>query len=252
MGAVPTIGVLPHLLPPPEFVEELIGDLVAFSNEDSLPTVAQVAIAHAQFYTIHPFVDGNGRMGRALVHLIFRRRGIASRVLPPVSFVLAMSPQDYIDGLAATRYLGSDTYKEAIEGINLWIGRFATPCKLAVDDASSFEQSARAIEESWRERLGRVCAKSGVDLLLGVLVGAPVVTVSSATLMIDRSFIQTNESILRLVEAGILRQVTVGRRNRAFEASEIISAFMDLERQLANPEGDTRISDPVRHVPRRP
>lgn len=83
-------------------------------------------------------------------------------------------------------------------------------------------------------------------------VGAPVVTVSSATLMIDRSFIQTNESILRLVEAGILRQVTVGRRNRAFEASEIISAFMDSERQLANPEGDTRISDPVRHVPRRP
>ena len=69
--------------------------------------------------------------------------------------------------------------------------------------------------------------------------------------MISRSFIQTNEAISRLVEAGILKQVTVGRRNRAFEAPDIIAAFTDLERQLASPEGDTLTSEPVRRVPRR-
>ena len=237
--------------PPPEFVADLIDDLVAFSNDDSLPAVAQAAIAHAQFETIHPFVDGNGRTGRALVHLIFRRRGVAPRILPPVSLVLATWAQDYIGGLVATRYRGPATSKQAGEGINLWIGRFATACKRAVDDASSFEQRARAIETSWRERLGRVRARSAADLLLRLLVGAPVVTVNSAAEMIGRSFIQTNEAIMRLVEADILRQVTVGRRNRAFEAPDIIAAFTDLERQLASPEGDTITSDPVRRVPRR-
>ena len=237
--------------PPPELVAGLIVDLVDFANEDSLPAVAQSAIAHAQFETIHPFVDGNGRTGRALVHLILRRRGLAPRVLPPVSLILATWAQDYIDGLTASRYRGPLTSKEASEGINLWIGRFATACKRAVDDATSFEHEARTIEASWRERLGRVRARSAVDLLLGVLVGAPVVTVNSASEMVGRSFIQTNEAIQRLVEAGILKQVTVGRRNRAFEAPEIIAAFTVLERQLASPEGDTRKSEPVRTVPRR-
>jgi hypothetical protein len=69
--------------------------------------------------------------------------------------------------------------------------------------------------------------------------------------MVGRSFIQTNEAIQRLVHAGILQQVTVGRRNRAFEAPEIIAAFTELERQLASPDGDTLTSEPVRTVPRR-
>src|SRR5579875_2728307 len=237
--------------PAPEHVADLMADLFAFANDDSLPPVAQAAIAHAQFETIHPFVDGNGRTGRALIHLIFRRRGVAPHVLPPVSLVLATWAQDYVGGLEATRYRGPVSGKAASEGINLWIGRFATACKRAVDDASSFEKRARDIEASWRERLGRVRARSAADLLLGVLVGAPVITVNSAAEMISRSFIQTNEAISRLVEAGILKQVTVGRRNRAFEAPDIIAAFTDLERQLASPEGDTLTSEPVRRVPRR-
>jgi hypothetical protein len=83
-------------------------------------------------------------------------------------------------------------------------------------------------------------------------VGAPVISVSSAANLIGRSFVHTNEAVARLVEVGILKQVTVGRRNRAFEAPDIIAAFTDLERQLASPEGDTRTSKPVRRVPRRP
>jgi Fic family protein len=240
-----------YVPPPPDRVANLMTDLCTFSNEDGLPAVAQAAIAHAQFETIHPFVDGNGRTGRALVHLILRRRGLALRVLPPVSLVLATWSQDYIGGLTATRYRGPATSKQAREGVNLWIGRFATACKRSVDDAASFEQQALAIEAEWRERLGRVRARSSADLLLRVLVGAPVVTVNSAAALIGRSFVHTNEAIQRLTGAGILRQVTVGRRNRAFEAPEIIDAFTALERQLASPEGDTRTSEPVRRVPQR-
>jgi hypothetical protein len=78
-----------------------------------------------------------------------------------------------------------------------------------------------------------------------------VLTVGSAATFIGRSFEQTNQAIGRLTEADILHQITVGRRNRAFEAPDIIAAFTDLERQLASPEGDTRSSKPARPVPRR-
>ena len=115
----------------------------------------------------------------------------------------------------------------------------------------SFEQRAIVIEAEWRERLGRVRVRSAADLLLRLLVGAPVVTVNSAANLIGKSFVNTNQAVARLVEADILRQVTVGRRNRAFEAPDIIAAFTDLERQLASPEGDTLTSEPVRRVPRR-
>jgi Fic family protein len=237
--------------PPPELVEALVDDLIAFCNDDGLPAVAQAALAHAQFETIHPFVDGNGRTGRALVHFILRRRGLALRVLPPVSLVLATWSQDYIAGLAATRYRGRATSAAARDGANLWIARFSRACKRAVDDAGTFERQTLAIEAQWRQRLGRIRSRSAADLLLRRLLGAPVVTVNSAANLIGRSFVQTNEAIARLVNAGILRQVSIGRRNRAFEAPEIIEAFTALERRLASPEGDTRTSEPVRNVPRR-
>jgi Fic family protein len=237
--------------PPPEHVKALMEDLVEFCNDDSLPAVAQAAIAHAQFETIHPFADGNGRTGRALIHLILRRRGLALRVLPPVSLILATWAKDYVGGLDATRYRGPATSEAAHDGINLWIGRFAGACRRAVEDASSFERRASAIEQEWRSRLGRVRARSSADLLLRALIGAPVVTVGSAATLIGRSFVQTNEAIARLVAADILRQVSVGRRNRAFEVPEIIDAFSALERQLASPAGDTHSSPPARNVPAR-
>jgi Fic family protein len=237
--------------PPHEQVEELIADLVAFSNTDSLPAVAQAAIAHAQFETIHPFIDGNGRTGRTLIHLVLRRRGVATRINPPVSLILATWAKDYVAGLTATRYRGPATSADAHKGLNLWVGRFARACSRAVDDAKSFEERALEIEQEWRQRLARVRANSAADLLLRALVGAPVVTVNSAAELIGRSQVQTNQAVNRLAEAGILSQITVGKRNRAFEAAEIIDAFTRLERQLASPEGDTRTSEPARRVPSR-
>jgi Fic family protein len=236
--------------PPPELVAELLDDLCQFCNGDGLPAVAQAAIAHAQFETIHPFVDGNGRTGRALIHLVLRRRGLSRRVLPPVSLVLATWAQDYVTGLTATRYLGTADSQAAHDGINLWLGRFAGACLRAVSDASTFEQRAQQIETEWRARLVRVRANSATDILLHSLLGVPIITVSSAAELIGRSFPQTNQAVQRLFDAGIVRQVNIGRRNRAFEAPAVLEAFTSLERQLASPDGDTRASAPARHVPR--
>jgi Fic family protein len=236
--------------PPPEQVAALLEDLCAFCREDHLPAIAQAAIAHAQFETIHPFVDGNGRTGRVLIHLVLRLRGVAPRVAPPISLILATRSQDYIEGLMGTRYVGDSKSLAAQEGLNAWLGTFASCTRRAVTDAIEFEQTVRQIQARWR-RLLDVRANSALDLLIETIPGAPIVTVNSAAAMIGRTFQATNEAIGRLLQANILTQVSWGRRNRAFEATEIIDAFTDLERQLASPQGNTRYSRPNRDVPLR-
>jgi len=241
-----------YVPPPPEVVPDLMDDLCAFCNAGELPAVAQAAIAHAQFETIHPFVDGNGRTGRAIIHLVLRRRGLAPRVLPPVSLVVATLARDYVNGLTGFRYVGSSSSAAASEGVNTWVASFAGACIRSVADATTFESRAASLQAQWRERLGTIRANSATDLLLRRLPGAPVLTAESAATLLGRTFKPANAAIQRLVGAGVMRQITIGLRNRAYEAPEIIDAFTDLERQLASPDSDTRSSPPTRTVPGRP
>src|SRR5207244_6049511 len=89
--------------PPSDRVRALMEDLCRFCDEDSLPAVAQAALVHAQFETIHPFADGNGRTGRALIHVILRRRDLAPSYVPPISVILGAKRDRYIAGLTAFR-----------------------------------------------------------------------------------------------------------------------------------------------------
>ncbi|HEX5273813.1 MAG TPA: Fic family protein [Candidatus Rubrimentiphilum sp.] len=238
--------------PPPEMVKKLLSDLCDFSNEDSLSPVAQAAIAHAQFETIHPFADGNGRVGRSLIHMIFRRRELTTTVSLPVSLVLATLSKDYIRGLSATRYLGSPASKQATNGINLWVGIFAVACRRAVADASAYEDKITELQDKWRKRLGTVRANSALELLLAKLPGSPIVTANTAANLIRRSDEAANQAIARLTEAKILVPLRMGqKRNRVFEARDVITEFTNLERRLASPVGNTKIARPVRSVPYR-
>ncbi|MDO8880326.1 MAG: Fic family protein [Coriobacteriia bacterium] len=223
-----------YVPPPPEHVPDLMADLAAFCNADTLPAVAQAAIAHAQFETIHPFVDGNGRAGRALIHLVLRRRGIAPRIVPPVSLVLATLTTDYIAGLTAFRHTGEPSSREASAGLNRWLGFFAGCCTRAVADSAEYERRIREVQRRWRVRLETVRRNSAVDLLVEALPGMSVVTIAGAMRPLGRSFNAIGNAMRTLEEAGVVRQITVGRRNRAFEATEIIDAFVDLERRLAH------------------
>lgn len=152
--------------PPVEALPELLDDLASFCNSDELPPIVQAALAHAQFETIHPFVDGNGRIGRVLIHLILRRRGVCVRAVPPISLVLATWSQDYVAGLVATRHLGEPTDDAASAGLNHWVALFATASRRAVVDAEQFEQRIALLQAGWRESLGRIRADSAVDRLV--------------------------------------------------------------------------------------
>ena len=129
--------------PPPEHVGALLDDLVRFVNEETLPPLAQAAVAHAQFETIHPFEDGNGRTGRALVQVLLRRRHLAPEYVPPVSIVLAADKRSYIEGLIAFRK-GRD---------GEWLETFANAAARAADLASAYLVEVQELQDRWRDEL---------------------------------------------------------------------------------------------------
>lgn len=224
-------------VPPPwEMVDGLLDDLCEFSNDDTLPAIVQAAIAHAQFETIHPFVDGNGRVGRALIHLIFRQRKLTTAVSPPISLVLATRARDYIDGLTAMRYDGPADSEAAREGLNRWLGTFAAACTQAASQAGAFERRIRAIQDDWRVKLD-IKRKHAVALrLVDLLPGTPIITIAEALKLTAASTSSVNEAVERLRDAGIISPTGAGKkRKQIYQATDIVDAFTDLERQLASP-----------------
>ena len=238
--------------PLPEYVEGLLDDLVDYTNGDEHSPLVQAAIAHAQFETIHPFADGNGRTGRALIHVILRRRGLSPTFVPPVSLVLATWSDGYITGLTAFRHLHAADSPERSTAAHAWLRTFAAATLRACSDAQEYALKIDELVEQWRVKLGTVRKGSALDLLMDVLPGVPLMTVESAAGLIDRSDVAAAGAINRLLETGILTQRNVGKqRYRIFEAPAVLELFTSLERALASPTGDTAIDAPVRPVPQR-
>ncbi|MGH9112732.1 MAG: Fic family protein, partial [Acidimicrobiales bacterium] len=121
--------------PPPDYVSGLLDDLLAYVSGDDHSPLVQAALAHAQFETIHPFADGNGRTGRALVHLVLRRRGLAPAFVPPVSLVLATGFDTYIGGLTSFRHVADPDSPERSAAVAEWLRVFATATSRACLDA---------------------------------------------------------------------------------------------------------------------
>ena len=149
--------------PPPELVRPLLDDLCAFCNEDSLSPLVQAALVHAQFETIHPFVDGNGRTGRALIHLLLRRRGLAPRVVPPISLILATWSKDYVGGLTATRYRGTASSQAAHDGLNQWVGLVAAASRRSLRRHSAERAGSCAPPSPWKLPARQVKSSNATD-----------------------------------------------------------------------------------------
>jgi Fic family protein len=239
--------------PPAQFVTELLEDLIVYVDGDEHPALVQAAIAHAQFETIHPFADGNGRTGRALIHIILRRRGVAPAFVPPISLVLATWVDGNISGLTAYRHLHPADSPDRSTACHAWLRTFAGATLRACNAAQCYAAQIDGMVKRWRSALGAIRRESAVDLLLDALPGVPLLTVGSAARLIDRSDVAAGSAVNRLTEAGILVQRNIGKqRYRIFEAPEVLELFTSLERALASPSGDTAIEPPVRPVPNPP
>jgi Fic family protein len=216
--------------PPPEDVDWLLNDLCRFCEQDRLAPLVQAAIAHAQFETIHPFDDGNGRTGRALVQVILRRRRLAPSFVPPISVVLAANRDQYIAGLTAYR-----------QGrIDAWLEVFGVATARAASLARHYLGEVESLKETWRTQVResmRIRSDAAAWTLIDALPSQPVITSPLAAVLTDRSKPAANLAITQLVSAGVLVPISASKRNRAWEAVGLLDLIARLEAGEV-PEGE--------------
>jgi Fic family protein len=202
-------------VPPPEDeLARLLNDLCCFCQRDDLPTLVQAAIAHVQFETIHPFADGNGRVGRALIQVILRRRGLAEGradslpIFPPVSLVLATQSDAYIAGLTS--------FRSGDHGA--WLAFFLQVVHQANVIAENLAGAISELQADWRHRAGEPRKDSAASALIARLPAEPVIDLKAATRITGASSQATRLAINRLEDAGVLREVTGKGRLRRWES----------------------------------
>lgn len=208
----------PHLAdyvgPPAEKVPDLIEDLVKFCGRRDLPAMVQIAIAHAQFETIHPFNDGNGRTGRAIVQVMLKALGITNSVMAPVSAGLLADTENYFEALDAYRAGNVEPIIEVMSQAALG----------AVRNGRQLTSDLEQIRMEW-EQLDVGRAGSAAKALLEHLLAQPLITTVRAIELLGRTPVNVQRAIDSLVEVGILTQVGNAKRNRAWQAAQVMEAL---------------------------
>jgi Fic family protein len=193
-------------------VPGLIDDLVAFMARDDVPVLAHAALAHAQFEAIHPFEDGNGRTGRALVHAMLRSKGLTRTVTVPISAGLLVEPDAYFAALTAYR---SGDLEPIVE-------RFADAAFAAVANGRVLVGDLRVLRSEWESR---VVARRGAAAwrVADLLLRQPVVNASAVAEELHVASQNVYRALDPLLEAGVL--VTSGsRRDRIWWSPEVLAA----------------------------
>lgn len=239
-----------YVPPAPEEVPELLEDLVAYVNRTDVSPVVQAALVHSQFESIHPFVDGNGRVGRALIHACLVRRGVSPVATPPVSLSLATNKREYFDVLAKMQRHTNEADRH--DAINDWVSCFCGAMSDACADMERIAREMADVRARWESALGRVRSGSSLELILDEIQATPVFSVETMVRATGRTKQAVGLAVGRLLEAGVVRQTSRGKRSRVFEAPDVLEEFAIVERRLASPSRDTNVEPPSRRVPDRP
>lgn len=197
-----------EFVPPPESeVQRLVDDLARFVTATEGNPVVRAAIAHAQFETIHPFIDGNGRTGRALIHTVLRRTDALRNTLIPISTVFAGDTDAYIAGLGA--------FRENPPRLDDWIISFAQAAELAAANAVRLSDDITLLDQTVRESLIRYRQEQGISpakprsdavvlRILDALATDPVLTIESVAARHSASTAAAHRALVELAGAGIL------------------------------------------------
>lgn len=207
--------------PPPHDVPELLGDLERFLHRsDDLPALVRIGIAHAQFETIHPFLDGNGRVGRLLITFLLCQQEILLEPILYLSHFFKQHRAEYYERLQAIRDAGD------WEG---WLAFFLRGVTAVSAEATDTARRILALREEHRTavtaRFGHAAGNG--HLVLDRLYEQPVVSVAGIRSITGTSYTAANALAARFVAAGILHEVTGYRRNRLFRYEPYIGLFTD-------------------------
>lgn len=261
-----------EFIPPTEHaLVPAVEDLVEFMSGAATGCLIQAGLVHAQFETLHPFADGNGRIGRALIHTVFVRGGLTDGFVLPISQVLLTRSDEYVTGLMAFRGIphGAElaTSDEPVrelsisEGINAWLRHFISAADEAVDlalalkdELDEFDRDSRALITAYAERTGTRIPRtdSSVWKILDVLPKLPALTVDVAARLTGTSSTSAQNALEHLVATGILDRHSIGKGKRGFVSNDLFDLLNSTLRKWASTRFDTRISKPNRPTPGSP
>lgn len=211
-----------HVPPAPARVDALMEDLLDYLNRDDVPALVQAAIGHAQFESIHAFTDGNGRIGRALVSAVLRRRGVTKNAVVPLASGLLARREDYFEAL--------DSYRVGDAAPLLLL--FAHSARVAATASRETIARLKAMPDEWRSEI-KPRAGSAAEVLIAAFYDHPVMSVRE----IDAATAGTTTSqayrvIDRLVDAGFLEEITGRKKDRVWAASDVLAELDDLDRRI--------------------
>jgi Fic family protein len=216
-----TLNEATFVPPPPDAVPEALSDLERFLHEkDDLPVLVKVGLAHAQFETIHPFLDGNGRVGRLLITFLLCERGVLHKPVLYLSYYFKRHRQEYYDRLQAVRDAGD------------WEGWLAFLLRGITDVSAQAADTVRRISDLRERFRGRVTQSFGGAVGSGLkvlesLFKRPIVGVKDVQSITKTTYPAANQLVQRMVDLGVLREITGQARNRRFRFEEYVGFFAE-------------------------
>lgn len=217
-----TLGTATFVLPPPHDVPEALSSLEHFLHDEAIdmPLLIRIGLAHAQFETIHPFLDGNGRTGRLLITFLLCENGVLRKPVLYLSHFFKKHRQRYYDLLQATRD-GGDW--------EAWISFFLQGVKEVSNEAAETARRIVALREQHRteiaEHLGRAAGNG--HRILEYLYQRPIVSVNELRDLIGTTYPAANNLVDRMEKLGILVEITGQARNRLFQYAPYVRLFQD-------------------------
>lgn len=209
-----------YAAPPAAEVLRYMDDLLTYANTSGQLPVVLAAVIHAQFETIHPFEDGNGRVGRALVHAVFTRAGLIDGGIIPLSTAVRHDQAGYVRALTGYRYDG----QARTPALNQFVDRFLTYVETATAAAEVFADAATALHSRWRAAVVGVRADAALHRSLDILIENPVVTAGFLAEKLGVTSRRTEILIQQLVTARILAPATGKyRRSQLYQADDVLT-----------------------------
>lgn len=201
--------------PPPDTMPDALRDLESFVHEQPMPLLVQIALVHYQFEAIHPFLDGNGRLGRILIPLLLVERGVLPEPLLYLSAYFEQNRSEYYDLLLRTSQQGD---------LMPWLKFFLRGVRRQAKDAEHRTHRLVRLQSDLRSQLLEEGRPNSVLRLAEHLFSHPLVTARMAARLIDATAPTANAAIRALIERGDLEEISGRERYRLYEAPRIFEA----------------------------
>jgi len=207
-----------YVPPPPDKMHDCLSDLERFIHADSeLPPLLRIGMIHYQFEAIHPFLDGNGRVGRLMMTFLLVAWGLLSQPLLYLSNFIEINRQEYYDRLLSVSQKGE---------WEAWLLFFLDGVRSQAEDASQRIARLEELRSTYHKQFEKDRSRKTLEILVDYFIGSPITSISQAQESLNiGSFNMIQRNIEKLEKLGIVHEVSGNKRNRVYHAGEILKVL---------------------------